>query len=79
MVAMHNRPYVPSQGISMDRDVLIVQMAKAFSGQQMMDPSPPSDELRRRAAEALTRVEIYLGADVEQAKEILVRVLEDVS
>ena len=57
---------------------LIVQMAKAFSGQQMMDPSPPPDELRRRAAEALTRVEIYLGADVDQ-KEVLARVLEDVS
>ena len=63
----------------MDRDVLIVQMAKAFSGQQMMDPSPPPDELRQRTAEALTRVEIYLGADVEQAKEVLARVLEDVS
>ncbi len=54
----------------MDRDALIVQMAKAFSGRQVMDPSPPTEELRRRAAEALTRVEIYLGADVEQAKEV---------
>jgi hypothetical protein len=65
--------------ISMDRETVIVQMAKAFSAQPIMDPSPPSDELRRRAAEALTRVEIFLGADVEQAKEILARVLEDVS
>lgn len=64
---------------SMDRETVIVQMAKAFSAQPMMDPSPPSDELRRRAAEALTRVEIFLGADVEQAKEILARVLEDVT
>lgn len=63
----------------MDRDTLIVQMAKAFSGQPIMDPSLPADELRRRAAEALTRIEIYLGADVEQAKETLARVLEDVT
>jgi len=63
----------------MDREVLIYQMAKAFSGQPMIDPSPPSDELRRRAAEALKRVEIYLGADIDQAKEVLARVLEDVT
>jgi len=63
----------------MDRETVIVQMAKAFSAQPIMDPSPPTEELRRRAAEALTRVEIFLGADVEQAKEILARVLEDVS
>jgi hypothetical protein len=63
----------------MDRDALIVQMAKAFSGQPMMDPTPPPDEVRRRAAEALKRVEIYLGADVEQTKELIARVLEDVT
>jgi hypothetical protein len=63
----------------MERDALVAQMAKAFSGQSMMDPSPTAEEQRRRAAEALARVEIFLGADIEEAKEILSRVAEDVT
>lgn len=63
----------------MDRDALIVQMAKAFVGEAIIDPERPDDEIQRRADEALTRVERFLGVDVEQAKEILSRVLQDVS
>jgi hypothetical protein len=63
----------------LDRGALIIQMAKAFSGESVMDPAAPDDEARRRADEALARVEFYLGIDVEQAKEIVTRVMEDVS
>lgn len=63
----------------LDRDGLVVQMAKVMAGEKVMDPLMPDEEVRRRADEALARVELYLGADVEQAKEILNRVLEDVS
>jgi hypothetical protein len=54
-------------------------MAKAFVGEAIIDPERPDDEIQRRADEALTRVERFLGVDVEQAKEILSRVLQDVS
>jgi hypothetical protein len=63
----------------MERDALVIQIAKAFSGQSMMDPSPTAEEQRRHAADALARVEIFLGADIEDAKDILSRVLEDVT
>lgn len=63
----------------MERDALIDQMAKAFAGQSMMEPSTPREEMRRRAAEALIRVEIYLGADIDDAREMIGRVLEDVT
>jgi hypothetical protein len=63
----------------LDRDGLVVQMAKVMAGEKVMDPAVPDEEVRRRADEVLARVELYLGADVEQAKEILNRVLEDVS
>jgi hypothetical protein len=54
-------------------------MAKAFVHREATDPTPPTDQERERADEALSRVELYLGVDVEQAKEIVTRVLEDVS
>ncbi len=63
----------------MEREALVAQMAKAFSGQSMMDPSPTAEDQRRRAAEALARVELFLGADIEEAKDILSRVAEDVT
>jgi hypothetical protein len=63
----------------LDREGLVVQMAKVMAGEKVMDPSLPDEDVRRRADEALARVELYLGADVEQAKDILNRVLEDVS
>jgi hypothetical protein len=63
----------------MDRRALITQMAKSFAGESVMDPFAPPEELRRRAEEALTRVEIYLGVEVDEAKEIIDKVLEDVT
>ena len=63
----------------MDRGGLVVQMAKVIAGERVLDPAQPDDEARRRADEALARVEIFLGVDVDQAREILTRVLADVS
>jgi hypothetical protein len=54
-------------------------MAKVIAGERVLDPAQPDDEARRRADEALARVEIFLGVDVDQAREILTRVLADVS
>jgi hypothetical protein len=63
----------------LDRGGLVVQMAKVIAGERVLDPAQPDDEAKRRADEALARVEIYLGVDVDQAREILARVLADVS
>ena len=63
----------------LDRGALIIQMAKVFRGESVMDPALPDEEARRRANEALSRVELYLGVDVEQAKDIVTKVLEDPS
>jgi len=63
----------------LDRGGLVVQMAKVIAGERVLDPAQPDDEAKRRADEALARVEIYLGVDVDQAREILTRVLADVS
>ena len=63
----------------LDRGGLVNQMAKVISGERVLDPAPPDDEARRRAEEALARVEIFLGVDVDQARDIVTRVLEDVS
>ena len=63
----------------LDRGGLVVQMAKVITGERLLDPAEPDDEARRRADEALARVEIFLGVDVDQAREILTRVLADVS
>jgi hypothetical protein len=63
----------------MDRGALVKQMAKAFAGESMMDPSTPRDELKRRAEAALARVELYLGVEIEEAKEIVAKVIEEVS
>jgi len=54
-------------------------MAKVITGERLLDPTEPDDEARRRADEALARVEIFLGVDVDQARDILTRVLGDVS
>jgi hypothetical protein len=54
-------------------------MAKVFAGEPLLDPEDPDEELKRRADEALSRVEIYLGIGVEEAKDILSKVNEDVS
>jgi hypothetical protein len=63
----------------LDRGGLVVQMAKVITGERLLDPAEPDDEARRRADEALARVEIFLGVDVDQARDILTRVLGDVS
>ena len=63
----------------LDRGGLVVQMAKVIAGERVLDPAEPDEEARRRAAEALARVEIFLGADVDEARDILKRVLSDVS
>ena len=63
----------------LDRGGLVVQMAKVIAGERLLDPAEPDDEARRRADEALARVEIFLGVDVDQAREIVTRVLGDVS
>jgi len=53
-------------------------MAKAFAGEAQLDPTLPDPAMQRRAEEALSRVELFLGADVEEAREIIERVHEDV-
>jgi hypothetical protein len=63
----------------LDRGGLVVQMAKVIAGERVLDPAQPDEEARRRADEALARVEIFLGVDVDQAREIVTRVLGDVS
>jgi hypothetical protein len=63
----------------LDRGGLVVQMAKVIAGERVMDPAEPDAEARRRADEALARVEIFLGVDVDEARDILTRVLHDVS
>jgi hypothetical protein len=63
----------------LDRGGLVVQIAKVITGERVLDPAPPDEEARRRADEALARVELFLGVDVDQAREIVNRVLADVS
>ena len=54
-------------------------MAKVIAGERVLDPAEPDEEARRRADEALARVEIFLGVDVDQARDIVSRVLADVT
>jgi hypothetical protein len=63
----------------LDRGGLVVQMAKVIAGERVLDPAVPDEEACRRADEALARVEIFLGMDVDQARESVNRVLGDVS
>ena len=63
----------------LDRGGLVVQMAKVIAGERVLDPAVPDEEACRRADEALARVEIFLGMDVDQARDIVNRVLGDVS
>ena len=49
----------------LDRGGLVVQMAKVIAGERVLDPAEPDEEARRRADEALARVEIFLGVDVD--------------
>jgi hypothetical protein len=63
----------------LDRGGLVAQMAKVIAGERVLDPAEPDEEARRRADEALARVEIFLGVDVDQARDIVTRVLGDVS
>jgi hypothetical protein len=63
----------------LDRGGLVVQMAKVIAGERVLDPALPDEEARRRADEALARVELFLGVDVDQARDIVARVLQDVS
>jgi hypothetical protein len=63
----------------LDREALVVQMAKVLAGESVMDPFEPGEEAHRRADQALARVEYYLGIDIEQAKEIVTKVMEDPS
>ena len=63
----------------LDSGGLVVQMAKVIVGERVLDPAEPDEQARRRADEALARVEMFLGVDVEEAREVLMRVLHDVS
>jgi hypothetical protein len=63
----------------LERDALVMQMAKVLAGEDVMNPVEPDAETYHRAEEALTRVEFYLGVEVEKAKEIVTKVLEEVS
>ena len=63
----------------LDRGGLVVQMAKVIAGERLLDPAEPDEEARRRADEALARVEIFLGVEIDQARDIVTRVLGDVS
>jgi hypothetical protein len=72
-------PIFTNEGEMLDREMLVVQLAKAFTGHGTLDTSLPMPEERARAEDALRKVEMFLGTDVEQAREILTRVLEDVS
>ena len=63
----------------LDRGGLVTQMAKVIAGERVLDPAEPDAEARRRADEALERVEIFLGVAVDEAREIVSRVLHDVS
>ena len=63
----------------LDREGLVHQMAKVIAGERVLDPAEPDEEARRRADEALARVEIFLGVDVDQARDIVSRVLADVT
>ena len=63
----------------LDRGGLVVQMAKVIAGERVLDPALPDEEARRRADEELARVELFLGVDVDQASDIVARVLQDVS
>lgn len=60
----------------LERDGLVTQMARAFAGGEA--GGSDDDDLRRRADEALTRVESFLGVEIEEAKEIVGKVLEDI-
>lgn len=66
-------------GTMLDRGGLVVQMAKVIAGERVLDPAEPGEDARRRADEALARVEIFLGVDVDEARDIVTRVLHDVS
>jgi hypothetical protein len=63
----------------LDRGGLVVQMAKVIAGERVLDPTEPGADARRLADEALARVELFLGVDVEEARDVLARVLHDVS
>jgi hypothetical protein len=63
----------------LNRSGLVVQMAKAFVGEGPIDQTEPDEKIRKRADDALTRVEMYLGIEIDEAKRIITRVLEDVS
>jgi len=63
---------------AMERRQLVLQMAKAFAGERPLDPTVPDAAMQLRAAEALSRVELFMGADIEEAREIIERVHEDV-
>jgi hypothetical protein len=62
----------------LDRSHLVAQMAKAFASEDAGSDQHP-DELEKHADAALSRVELYLGVDIEQAKDIVTKVIEDVS
>jgi hypothetical protein len=61
------------------REDLVVQLAHLLDREAPRDLRSPTNESRARADEILTRVELFLGTDIEDAKEILTRVFEDVT
>ena len=63
----------------LDREALVVQIAKVLAGQSVMTPLEPDAEAHHRATQVLERVEFYLGVDIEEAKEIVTKVIEDPS
>jgi hypothetical protein len=62
----------------LDRRKLVAQIAKAFAGEAPGSSRSDDEDLRRKADEALARVEVYLGVEIEEAKEIVSKVIEDV-
>jgi hypothetical protein len=71
--------WTSENGTAIERRKLVLRMAKAFAGESPLDPMAPDESVQRRAEEALLRVELFLAADIEEAREIVERVREDVT
>jgi hypothetical protein len=65
------------QVMTLDRQGLIVQMALALEGESILDATAPSPQRLAEAERALSKVELYLGIRIEEAKEIMDKALAD--
>jgi hypothetical protein len=63
----------------LDRNTLVSQIAKILEGDEPQAQKTPTAEARQRADRVLSKVEVFLGVEIEEARDILARVLEDVS